>query len=506
MADFDKFDDPSYSGDVEFEDESPIGQVTGAIGPLKKFLPHIIALIVIVVVAFLAYDFFIGSMLSVTVTIEDTEGKMLNDNSIKTYAEGQDEAIFTDKDSSIYDLQIKPGTYRYIVAADGYDEAKNFFTVNTDDKIPVIKIKKDLDVDIIDFEQNFPKKLYAGSTTNFSIKIKNNDDLPAENVEIVAENDIEGWINASVGTIQPNSTKDVQIEIVVPKNAEISDEEEGEQKTAGIRVKYTTKKADSDFVLYSNPAVNMDLDEVSLGAGAGEKDQDTVGIENDNDFPIENLTLSIEITTATNNSPDEIEQWFQFTEVANQSNPQEIEITRIEAGEDVEKELQVIIPITAQEEEDIKGNIILNAPYLSEPIKRTLTLDVTEGADYGIAISTRSPVDIEWDEIIGGYEEKIIDIEVDNTGNLDLENIVLSISNKVICNNSWLTLIDYQISNLPEGETEKLKARITAPISVRGREESMHCNMHYRYDDPTRPGVYVEKDFTDFIEIVPEPD
>ena len=505
MAVYYKFDDPSYSGDVEFEDESPIGQVTGAIEPLKKFLPEIIAVIVIVVVAFLAYDFFIGSMLSVTVTIEDTEGKMLNDNSIKIYEEGQKEPIFTDSESSIYDLQLKPGTYRYIVIANGYDEAKSSFTVSVEDKEPVIKIRKDYDVDIIDFEQNFPKKLYAGSTITFPIKVKNNDDSPAENVELVAEEDIEGWINASVGTIQPNSTKEVQVEITVPQNAKITDEDEGDQKTAEIRVKYTTKKADSEFVLYPNPAVKMDLDEASFGAGAGEKDQDTIGIENNNKFPIEDLTLSIEITTATNNSPSEIEQWFQFTEVANMSNPQEIEITRIEARGDIEKELQIIIPTTAQKEDDIKGNIILNAPYLAEPIKRTLTLDIKEGADYGITVSTRSPVDIEWDDTIGNYEEKIVDIKVKNTGNLDLENIVLSISNKVICDNSWLTLIDYQINTLPAGVTEELKAKITAPIAVRGREESMHCNMHYRYDDPTKLGIYVEKDFTDFIEIVPEP-
>ena len=504
MAGFDKFDDPSYSGEIEFEDESPIGQVTGAIAPVKKFLPHIIALIVIVVIAFLAYDFFIGSVLSVTVTIKDTEGKMLNDNSIKIYAEGQDEAIFTDSDSSTYDLQLKSGSYRYIVAADGYDTAKSSFTVSADDKEPVIKIKKDIDIDIIDFEQNFPEKLYAGSITSFSIKLKNNSDDAAENISIVAEDDIEGWITATVGSIQPNSTKDVQIEINVPPNAEVSDEEEGDQKNAAIRIKYTTKESDTDFILYQNPAVEMDLDEASFGAKAGEKDQDTIGIENKNKFPIEDLTLTIEITTATNNSPSEVRRWFQFTEVANMPNPQEIEITRIEARGDVEKELQVIIPTTAQKESDIKGNIILNAPYLAEPIKRTLTLDVKEGADYGITVSTRSPIDIEWDETIGNYEEKIIDIDVKNTGNLDLENIVLSVSNKVICDSSWLTLIDYQINSLPKGVTEELKAKITAPIAIRGREESKHCNLHYRYDDPTKSGIYIEKDFTDFIEVVPE--
>ncbi len=504
MPGFDKFDDPSYSGNVEFEDESPIGQVTGIIAPFKKFLPHIIALVVIVVIAFLAYDFFIGSMLSVTLTIKDTEGKMLNENSIKLYVEGQDSPIFTDSDSSIYDIQLKPGTYRYIVAVDGYDTAKNSFTVSAEDKEPVIEVKKDLDIDIINFEQNFPEKLYAGSTNTFFITLKNNSDNIAENVSLEAENDIEKWANTTIGTIQPNSTKEVEIEITVPQNAEVGDEDEGDQKNAVVRIKYTTNKSNADFILYPNPAVKMDLDEASFGAKAGEKDQDTIGIENNNKFPIGDLTLTIEITSATKNSASEVKQWFQFTEVANQTNPQKIEITRIEARGDVEKELQVIIPTTAQKEDDIKGNIVLNAPYLSKPIKRTLTLDIKEGADYGLAISTRSPIDIEWDETIGNYEEKIIDIKVKNTGKIDLENIVLSVSNKVICDSDWLTLIDYQINTLPEGATEELKAKASSPIAVRGREESKHCNLHYRYDDPTMPGIYVEKDFTNFIEIVPK--
>ncbi len=507
MADFDKFDDPLYSGDVEFENESPIGQVTGAIGPLKKFLPAIIALIVIAVIAFLAYDFFIGSVLSATITIQNIEGKMLNENTIKLYAEGQEEPMFSDSDSSIYDMQLKPGTYRYVVTVNGYDTAKSSFTISSEDKEPIIKVKKDFDIDIINFEQNFPEKLYAGSKSTFSIKLKNNSDNIAENVELVAEDDIEKWVTATVGTIQPNSTKDVEIEITVPQNAEINDEDEGDQKTAAVRVKYITKKSNADFILYPNPAAKMDLDEASFGAKAGEKDQDTIGIENNNKFPIEDLTLTIEITSATNNSKNEIEQWFQFTEVANRPNPQEIEITRIEARGDVEKELQIIIPITAQKEDDIKGNIILNAPYLAEPIKRTLTLDVTEGADYGVSISVspRSPIEIEWDETIGNYEEKIIDIKAKNTGKLDLENIVFSVANNVICDTEWLLLIENTIDSLQAGETETIKAKLSAPISMRGRESSKHCNIRYRYDNPTITGIYVEKDLIDFIEVVPEP-
>ena len=509
MPDFDRFDNPSYSSEqVEFEDESPLGQAMTAVGPVKKFLPAIIALVVIAAIGWFAYDYFIGSMLPVTLSVEDTEGKPLDESSIKVFAEGQTQPVFEDSGLSTYELKLKPGNYRHEITAPGYMVKKSTFLVSAakDAKNePIATLVKDIDVDIQNFEQNFPKKLFVGGKATFSVQLKNQANSAAT-VELVSEGGIAGMIESGLITLPANSTQEASLEINVPAGTAIKDAKKGDKKNAVLRVKYTAKKSQIDFVLFPNPALEIKLDEANFGAKAGEKDSDEISIKNGNDFAIDGLVLTIEITSAINNSPGEVRQWFQFTEVANQPNPQEITISSIPANATVTKELQAIVPTTAQKEAGIKGNVVLGAPYLSEPIKKTLTIDVTQGAEYGISatLTPTSPLDIEWSETLGGYEDKMLDLKVKNTGKLGLENIVFAVANNVICDTDWLILIEDTIDSLPAGETRTLKLSASAPIAIRGRETPKYCSLRYRFDDPTKPGVYVEETLTNFIEVNPK--
>jgi uncharacterized membrane protein len=507
MADFDKFDNPSYSSqNVEFEDEGIAGQAMGAIEPVKKFLPMIIAIIVIAAIAWFAYDYFVGSMLSVTLSVKDTEGKLLGESNVKVYAEGQSTPVFSDSGLSAYDLKLKPGDYRLEATAPGYAVKKTTFSVSASDTEPMAVLAKDIDVQIMEFEQNFPKKLYAGGTDSFSVQLKNRGNSSAA-VELVSEGDIEGMADSGIITVPANSTQEATIQVSVPADVSVKDGKKGDSKNAVLRVKYTTSKGQTGFVLLPNPAINIKLDEAKFSAKAGEKDSDDISAKNSNDFSIDGLVLSIEITSAVNNSPSEVKKWFQFTEVANGQNPQEIEISSIPAKATVTKELQVIVPTTAIKEPGIKGNVVLSAPYLSEPIKKTLTLDVTAGAEFGISttLAPKSPVEIEWSETLGKYEEKMLDLKIKNNGKLDLENIIITVENSLVCDIDWLTLIENTIDSLPAGETRALKLSATAPIAIRGREMPKYCSLHYRFDDPTKAGAYAEETLTNYIEISPAP-
>ena len=506
MPDFDKFDNPSYSSEqVEFEDEGIAGQAMEAIEPVKKFLPAIIAVIVIAAIAWFAYDYFIGSMLPVTLSVKDTEGKLLDESNLKVYAEGQNQPVFEDSGLATYDLKLRPGNYRYEITAPGYTVKKSTFLVSAEEKEAVATLSKDIDVEILNFEQNFPKKLFAGGKAAFSVQLKNQANSAAT-VELVSEGDIAGMVESGSINLPANSTQEAQLEISVPAGTAIKDSKKGDKKNAVLRVKYTAKKGQADFVLFPNPALEIKVDEAKFGAKAGEKDSDEISIKNGNDFAIDDLVLTIEITSAIKNSASEARQWFQFTEVANQSNPQEIKISSIPANATVTKELQAILPATAQKETGIKGNVVLSAPYLAEPIKKTLTLDVTEGAEYGISttLTPRSPIGIEWSETLGKYEGKMLDLKIKNTGKLDLENIVFAVANSAICSTDWLVLIEDTIDSLPAGETKSLKLSASAPLAMRGREAPTYCSLHYRFDDPTKAGVYAEETLTNFIEVNPE--
>ncbi len=511
MQNFDKFDNPSYGGEnVEFEDESIVGQAQNAIEPIKKFIPHIIGIIIVLAIAWFAYDFFIGSMVSATVTIQDTEGKLLEGSSLKIFATGSTEPLFKESGQSIYDVPLKAGNYRYEVTAPGYSVKKSSFEISAEDNTPTVQLSKDLELEVISFDQTFPNKLYAGGEARFDIQIKNSSNS-SETAEIVAEDDIEGMITIGSITVPGNSTQSASVTITVPNNISIDDEKNGDEKKATVRVKYTNEKGSAEFTLYPNPAEKLSVNSASLKAKAKEnenKDEATIKIKNDNYFEITDITLSIEITSATKNTPSEVEKWFQFTEIANQDNPQQITITSIPGREDVKKELQVVLPLTAKKEPDIKGNVVINAPYLSEPIKQTLTLDIREEAGYGIdiSLSPRSPIDIEWDSTNGRYTDQIIDLKVKNEGQLTLRNLVFSIANNTICSIDWIILVENSIDTLNVGSTQALKVKASAPLAVRGQESSKYCNLRYRFDNPIVTGTYVEDTLTAFIEVAPQPD
>jgi len=512
LADIDRFDSASYSDEpVEFEDEGIGSQVGEALGPVKKFLPAIIAIIVIGAIGWFAYDYFIGSVFSFNIDVRDTESKPLNDSNLKVFAPGSNELLFEGSGSSAYDLALKAGNYRYEARAPGYAIKRSSFEVSAENNSATIKLDKDIEVEILNLGQDFPNKLYVGGKKQFTVRLKN-DSSSSETVSLVADGALEDFelIGTENITLKANTTTSVPIEISIPNDAEVDDEKNGDELEAVLRIKYTNKKGEADFTLYPNPSLKISVDEASFRAKAREnynKDQDEIKVDNDNYFPVEDLTLSIEITSATKNNRSEVEKWFQFTEIANQPNPQSIEITSIPGRGDVRKELQVIIPLTAKKELDIKGNVVLTAPFLSEPIKRTLTLDVTEEAEYKLelSLSPRSPIEIDWDSILGNYREELLTLNAKNEGQLDLHNIVISIANSVECNNSWLELIENSIDVLTVGETETLKLNASAPLAVRGQERDVYCNLRYRYDNPISSGSYVEDTLIGFIEVVPKP-
>ena len=509
MSDSDRFDSTSYGGQVEFEDEGAVAQVTNAIAPVKKFIPHIVAAIVIIIIAFFVYDFFIGSMVNVTITVKDTEGKLLNDNSLKVFAEGSTESTFKDSGTATYSVTLRPGKYRYDIISPSYVSKKSSFDLSSDNPEVIITLEKDIDVEILNFESGFPEKLFAGGTSSFTMDLKNHSDSTVS-IDFVAEKDLEGFIQPNPVSIPANMTQTVTFQISVPSATEVKDEKNGDGKKAVIRVKYINEDAEAEFTLYPNPTEEITLSGVSLSAKAREnqnKDDGTITIKNGNKFPIDDITISVEITSATKNRASDVLEWFQFTEVANSSNPQEIEISNMPAGASEKKQLQVIIPLTAKKEPDIKGNIVLNAPWLSEPIKKTLTLDVKEEAEYGLELSLnpRSPIDIEWDDTLGKYEDKMVNLRVKNTGQLELHGLVFSIANSIICSADWLILIENSIDVLRVGETKELKMNASSPIAMRGQESSKFCNIRYFYDNPVASGSTVEETMVSFVEVAPEP-
>jgi len=512
MADFDKFDRPTYGGqEVDIGSEGIASQLTAIVGPIKSYLPYIIGAIVVLAIAFFVYDYFVASVVQVTVTLKDTEGRLLEGNELKIFAEGSNAPIFEDSGASTYAVSLRAGKYVYEASVPGsdYKTKKGSFEVSQKSREHEIRLVKDIEVEILGLEQSFPSRLYIGGTREFSVGLKNHSSSTAQ-IELEAEGDIIGLVDSGIISVPGNGTKDVTLSVEMSLGTSIEDLRNGDEKQAVLRVKYTSNEAKADFVLYPNPRDKISVNEASLNADAIEgdnKDEVEIKVRNRNSFPIEGITLSIEITSSRNNSSEEVLSWLQFTEIANQSNPREIEISSIPAGDTVEKELQLVLPLTAKEEPDIKGNIVIEAPFLSEPIKNTLTISVDRGAKYGIELSSLpgSPVDIEWNDALEKYEDKVVNLKVKNTGQLELQNLVFSIANPVVCSSSWLEFVENTIDSLDAGATKELMMTASAPLAMRNYESPKLCNIRYRYYNPIVAGAFVEDTEVGFIEIVPKP-
>ncbi len=514
MDGLDKFEEPTYSAsEIKIGGEG-FGDKVGAV---KKFVPYIIAIVVLAAIALFAYDFFIGSVSNVSIAVKDTEGEALGESSIKLFAAGADQPFFTGSDASTYTVAMRTGSYRAEATAPGYAIKTAQIELGANENQKTIELEKDFDVEITGFEQAFPAKLFLGQATTVPVTVQNKSDKSAT-VQLMLEDGLKELVaqdETGAVTIAGNSSAAINIAINVKTSIKIKNEKDGDSKKAVVRVKYTKKQESHNFTLFPNPADKITLGSATFSVKAREglnKQSKKIKVTNSNKFSIEDLNLSIEITSSTANDEAQVLQWFQFTEIADEPKPQLIGIQSIAAASSVEKELQVIAPLSAKKEPGIKGNIVLSAGYLQQPKKTTLTLEIAEEASYGIALSLtpNQPYEIAWDDTKGKYEKKIVTLKVKNSGQAGLQNIFLTIENEDDCSTNWLSFLEStpqklgEIDSLAVGQTRELKMEATAPIAQRGNETSMYCSMHYRFDNPVQLGEYVEDTMPAFIQIRPE--
>ena len=90
---YDKYDSPS-DGEEEGYEESPVDKAQATVSELleiaKPHAPAIIVAVAAVIVLFFAYDFFIGSVMNVEFTLNDSEGSQI-DGAIKVSSDGGQE-------------------------------------------------------------------------------------------------------------------------------------------------------------------------------------------------------------------------------------------------------------------------------------------------------------------------------------------------------------------------------------------------------------------------------
>ncbi len=518
---FDKFDNPSYSDDdIEFEDEGIAAQVKPVIGLLKKNAKLLIAVLLIVVVGFFLYDFFIGSVRNVSITIVDAENDPVEKSRITIFDNAGTE-VFAGQAEDAYSLQLKAGTYQFDLRVPDHKAKKGDLTISESGPVEFI-VEKDIDVEIVDFKDVFPGQWIAGQNRTVMFEVKNNDNV-SQNVEIVFGGELDEWgvSDKSVPGISAGGTKTVALEVTVPKDLDLGGKKDGAKEfKASARVKYTLEKQTKEFTV--SPAPEIDFSIKNLGEKRGKKvdageviTNALVTIENESDFPIEDLEILIEIKSApTNGGASRVINWFKFQEKANEPEPWKINIPRIEEEDlenKVEKQVRIDIPLTAKKE-TITGEVILSASFLPQPMRKSFNIIIEKEAEVKLELTAKDNIGIEWLSGPGfEYYENVSEIlKVKNDGELAIRGVDISVSNYQVCTTDWLQLLGTHINVLEGGETREITMQASAPISQHNNEKPMLCKLKYKFDNPLAGSSgqpdFITGEMENWISIEPEPE
>ncbi len=495
---FNKFDSPSYSSDDALLEQSAItDKIKPIAGALKKNAKAIIAIIIIIALAYFLYDFFIGSYRTIDFSLKNTEGESLSASSFKIF-DAAGNKLFETSGSKSFSAKLKPGEYK-IEAKAGPDYA----TINENLTVSeaasqAFEFEKNINVSINGLKENFPKALVAGQTAEFQVTIVNNG-TEAQQIEFVASKELEK-INLKISNVQvgAKNSETATVTVSVPDSIKITNQELGDAITGNIRIKYTNTKESipSDARLFPKPTLNSSPSSLSISGNAGETIIKDFLITNDSPFTIYDINLHLEITSISKNSEEEILSKIQFTE-----GTQIDSIGGKKTRENkIENKIRFDIPITAKKEQ-ITAVIVAESPMLPSPKRWDALLEIKSEAQFGIeAIPSSKTNSIKFIEEDGKYEKKSSSIKIQNTGNMDLSNIRVRAKNDSECDASWLKFKSSEINYLAKGASETLPIEISAPLYAQNNT-TMNCKIRYWYDNPIENGQQIDGEMSGWLAI-----
>ena len=171
MTDFDRFEQPSYSDDLgeQAEGQKPLDIVT-------KNLGKIIAIIVVLAIAYFAYDFFAGSMRNTTITAVDSEKNIVEPDSLQLSDESGKAVLPGAGQGNSF--RVRRGTYTVTITAQGFKPFRDTISIENDGEIQLV-LPKDIRVSIESVLLD-ETSIRAGQTVSGTISLENKADKPAD--------------------------------------------------------------------------------------------------------------------------------------------------------------------------------------------------------------------------------------------------------------------------------------------------------------------------------------
>lgn len=446
----------------------------------------LVIILVVAIAGFFLYDYMIGSLVKVTLTTTDTEGKTLGTIDARLFEGTSTSAMKTFSGSTTLDL--RPGEYRveYDTQGSEYaDPGEYSFTVTPEDKADgleqTVALEKDIDVTIESV--NLPTTLVAGQQDaqgTVTVRFGTNQTDP---VELVFEDAFEAFdvtVQPSIVSGSPGTTIPVSVLVSVPSSAKVTNTKTGDIKSGTVRVKYTSAEKKIPFTLFKTFSIDVNPKTPQVFTVTANKlYPKTFTFKNNAGADLsETIRAEVTIKSTQENNAGDIAQWFSWSP----SQPFEA----IKKGASLPVQMQIFAPTSASTD-TITGEIRFFTGFWSQIVP--FTLNLTEAKVELKATIDNAPISKTYSitkDTTGAYAVENALLRLENAGALPIENILFETGG---CDN-YIKLLDtsffFDLTLAEKGKTGSTKTttlQITAPATALPGS-TQNCLVQLSYLDP----------------------
>jgi hypothetical protein len=465
---------------------------------LQQHGKQIAIVVVLGIVGFFVYDFFIGSLVEVSIEARDTEGKIVSSVEGQLFEGSSNSPIKTFGGTTT--LSLRPGEYRV-----EWDAGSTEYENPEDTLITVESINKESgQVEKAIVEQNipvtitnlsFPSALVVGQEAASGTITLENKSTKAQTIELAYDGDFSPKIldiatQPAVLTLNPNQVLSVALSISVPSTTSVKNTTSGDVKKGNVRVKYTSNSKGASYTLFKSFALDVNpKTPQTFAVSANKLFTKTFTIRNPGkvDSP-ETVKADVQIKSALENDFTQVSGWFSW----NPSPP----FNAPKKSESIPVVLNIMAPTTATTD-TITGELKIFTGFWTQTIPFTLNLtealvDLRITLDASPGIKTYKIVK---DSTTGQYDAKNALLKIENTGVLEIDSILMDVGN---CG-EYIKQLDTEFFlglTLAEkgknGASKTTTLQITAPVSALPGN-TQNCLLQISYLDP-KTGDVIQKD------------
>ncbi|MFA5931416.1 MAG: hypothetical protein WC821_03830 [archaeon] len=431
---FDKnFDEPNYSPGGYNEPVQGGFSMPSFGGPevnfdFKKFVPIIIAIILVLVIGFFVLS-WLGSQQTITINLKTPDNQMVEGKIILKSSDGKTVAFTPKGDSSEFTATLWPGEYRITATADGYKPVLNkTFTVPIENKQLDLNISRDLDAALnasADYTEIYQGQIITGKLNilNSGAEFNAADIIPIASTQLQATTIIPA--NTVVG---PGGNINIDFNVKLKEGLTIA--AAGVANSLSFRIKGTNITSNK-LELKALPSVTLaetnitgNLVFATLTAGETYTKAKIIITNPSKTLPMKNVLISI----LPNEGDDDKLDWFEFSQ-GNAEAKNTITIDVINPSEKKELSLFITPSMTANKGDAFTGYLSVQTFSIKAEVRKNVVYTVSTAKTVGVELVGTTKLTAQCPKLEEACKtiSLINDLQLVNIGNTKIPNITVQI-------------------------------------------------------------------------------